>query len=150
MLTGLQSLVNKISYSHKQPCHKNASFLKKKKKKNCFLLRDTWLPFKDFASFISLSTGNLYIPHTPRQLFSSPFSLAYYDLLENPAPIYSIPLSHNCLSFTFQGRNSFLSFGHATWHVGSYSLTRDQTHVPCNGSWESSPLGHQGSPFRVP
>ena len=31
-------------------------------------------------------------------------------------------------------------------HVGSSSLTRDQTGAPCIGSMESYPLGHQGSP----
>ena len=31
-------------------------------------------------------------------------------------------------------------------HVGSSSLTRDQTHVPCTWSSESWPLDHQGSP----
>ena len=30
--------------------------------------------------------------------------------------------------------------------VGSSSLTRDQTHVPCTRSSESWPLDHQGSP----
>ena len=30
-------------------------------------------------------------------------------------------------------------------HVGSSSLTRDQIQVPCTGSMESYPLGHQGS-----
>ena len=27
------------------------------------------------------------------------------------------------------------------------SLNRDQTHAPCSGSMESSPLGHQGVPL---
>ena len=31
-------------------------------------------------------------------------------------------------------------------HVGSSSLTRDQTQAPCIGSAESYPLDHQGSP----
>ena len=31
-------------------------------------------------------------------------------------------------------------------HVGSSSLTRDQTRAPCTGSLESQPLDHQGSP----
>ena len=31
-------------------------------------------------------------------------------------------------------------------HVGSSSLTRDQTWAPCIGSAESYPLDHQGSP----
>ena len=31
-------------------------------------------------------------------------------------------------------------------HVGSSSLTRDQTQAPCTGSAESYPLRHQGSP----
>ena len=29
--------------------------------------------------------------------------------------------------------------------MGSSSLTRDRTQAPCTGSWESQPLGHQGS-----
>ena len=32
------------------------------------------------------------------------------------------------------------------WHMGSSSLTRDQTQAPCTGSPESQPLDHQGSP----
>ena len=32
------------------------------------------------------------------------------------------------------------------WYVESISLTRDQTWIPCIGSTESQPLGHQGSP----
>ena len=31
-------------------------------------------------------------------------------------------------------------------HVGSSFLIRDGTWMPCNGSVESQPLGHQGSP----
>ena len=37
-------------------------------------------------------------------------------------------------------------FNHFLWHVGSSSLTRDQTSNPCSGSSESEPLDHQGSP----
>ena len=32
------------------------------------------------------------------------------------------------------------------WHVGSNSLTRDLTQVPCIGSLESQSLDHQGIP----
>ena len=32
-------------------------------------------------------------------------------------------------------------------HAGSSSPTRDRTQGPCNGSAESYPLGHQGSPL---
>ena len=36
----------------------------------------------------------------------------------------------------------------SSWqHVGSCSLTRDQTQAPCTGSVESQPLDHQGSPL---
>ena len=34
-------------------------------------------------------------------------------------------------------------------HVGSTSLTKDQTQAPCIGSMESYPLHHQGSPDNV-
>ena len=33
------------------------------------------------------------------------------------------------------------------WHVGSSSLTRDQTQAPCNVSAESQPLDHGEVPF---
>ena len=33
------------------------------------------------------------------------------------------------------------------WHVGSGSLTTDQTQAPCTGSRESQLLDHQRSPF---
>ena len=36
----------------------------------------------------------------------------------------------------------------APWHV-EFSQTRDGTHVPCNGSAESLPLDHQGSPHQL-
>ena len=35
----------------------------------------------------------------------------------------------------------------SSMHVGSSSLTRDQTRTPCTGSVESYPLRHQGSPI---
>ena len=35
-------------------------------------------------------------------------------------------------------------------YMGSSSLTRDRTQVPCIGSAESYPLCHQGSPFWIP
>ena len=35
------------------------------------------------------------------------------------------------------------------WHVGSSSLTRDQSSVPCIGSTESQPLDHQEVPLIV-
>ena len=36
-----------------------------------------------------------------------------------------------------------------SWHVGSKSLTRDQTQAPCIGSMGSEPLDHQGRPFTM-
>ena len=38
-------------------------------------------------------------------------------------------------------------FGLTTQHVGSSSLTKAQTHAPCTGSSESSPLDCQVSPL---
>ena len=42
-----------------------------------------------------------------------------------------------------------LFFSPQLWHVGSSSLTRDQTCTPCIGSVESQPLDHQRSPILV-
>ena len=45
-----------------------------------------------------------------------------------------------------------LSLQHVTsslWHVGSGSLTRDRTQVPCIGSLKSQPRDHQGHPGLV-
>ena len=40
----------------------------------------------------------------------------------------------------------FRCAGSLLWHVGSNSLPKDRTQVPCIGSEKSYPLGHQRSP----
>ena len=56
------------------------------------------------------------------------------------------------LHWVFVAARGLLSCGMQTlscgMHVGSSSLTRDQTWAPCIGSMESYPLHHQGSPYR--
>ena len=50
--------------------------------------------------------------------------------------IYLVALGVSCGMWTLS----------CSMHMGSSSLTRDQTWTPCIGSVESYPLHHQGSP----
>ena len=64
----------------------------------------------------------------------------------------SQPNNHiqNNFSYVFFLNIYFYLFGcieSQLWHVGSSSLTRDQTQPPCIRSAESQPLDHQGIPF---
>ena len=75
-------------------------------------------------------------PSIPNKKLSSPFLNVYFFNVF----IYLILLHWVWMIFQLWYSNSQFQ------HLGSSSLTRDQTQVPCFKSIESQPLDHQGSP----
>ena len=61
--------------------------------------------------------------------------------------IYERDLDGETWEFSFLFFKPFFIFFSCTlWHVGSSSLTGDQTQAPCTRNPESSPQDHQKSP----
>ena len=54
-----------------------------------------------------------------------------------------------CRPWDSPGKNTGVGCHCLLQHIGSNSLTRDQTQTTCTGSTKSQPLDHQGSPYHL-
>lgn len=125
-------MVNKIPYSHSNCVTK---MLPSKKKK--LLSSGDTCPLQRFCFLHILINWKCLHPSHPKAAFFQPISLAYYDLLKNPAPIYSTPLSHDCLYLLLFRVGIPFIFWPCHMARGILFPDQDQTHALPNGSWES-------------